>query len=59
MSTIQSGHYRSLPEPGRAVRPDAYVLTKPQAIILDFFSGSGTTAHAVMRLNRQDGGDAC
>lgn len=24
--------------------------------ILDFFSGSGTTAHAVMRLNRQDGG---
>lgn len=27
-----------------------------EAIILDFFSGSGTTAHAVMRLNRQDGG---
>lgn len=26
------------------------------AKILDFFSGSGTTAHAVMRLNRQDGG---
>lgn len=24
VSTIQSGHYRSLPEPGRAVRPDAY-----------------------------------
>ena len=24
--------------------------------VLDFFSGSGTTAHAVMRLNRQDGG---
>lgn len=33
-----------------------FVLGKPQAIILDFFSGSGTTAHAVMRLNRQDGG---
>jgi len=29
---------------------------KPNAVILDFFSGSGTTAHAVMRLNRQDGG---
>lgn len=27
-----------------------------KAIILDFFSGSGTTAHAVMRLNKQDGG---
>jgi len=26
------------------------------AVTLDFFSGSGTTAHAVMRLNRQDGG---
>lgn len=32
------------------------VASKPKAIILDFFSGSGTTAHAVMRLNRQDGG---
>jgi adenine-specific DNA-methyltransferase len=26
------------------------------AVVLDFFAGSGTTAHAVMRLNRQDGG---
>jgi adenine-specific DNA-methyltransferase len=26
------------------------------AVVLDFFSGSGTTAHAVIRLNRQDGG---
>lgn len=32
------------------------VVEKPNATILDFFSGSGTTAHAVMRLNRQDGG---
>ncbi|SCW94784.1 DNA methylase [Sphingobium faniae] len=29
---------------------------RPDAIVLDFFAGSGTTAHAVMRLNRQDGG---
>ena len=33
-----------------------FVGDNPNAIILDFFSGSGTTAHAVMRLNRQDGG---
>jgi adenine-specific DNA-methyltransferase len=33
-----------------------FVADKPEAVILDFFSGSGTTAHAVMRLNRQDGG---
>lgn len=33
-----------------------FVSNKPNAIILDFFSGSGTTCHAVMRLNRQDSG---
>lgn len=33
-----------------------FVSGRPNAIVLDFFSGSGTTAHAVMRLNRQDGG---
>lgn len=27
------------------------------SIILDFFAGSGTTAHAVMQLNREDGGN--
>jgi len=27
-----------------------------RSIILDFFSGSGTTAHAVMQLNAEDGG---
>jgi len=26
-------------------------------IVLDFFAGSGSTAHAVMKLNAQDGGD--
>jgi adenine-specific DNA-methyltransferase len=41
-----------------AVEDTLRVVTgnKPNAIILDFFSGSGTTAHAVMRLNKQDGG---
>lgn len=33
-----------------------FVKDKPNATILDFFSGSGTTAHAVVRLNKQDGG---
>ncbi|NRP59225.1 site-specific DNA-methyltransferase [Marinobacterium sp. xm-d-564] len=33
-----------------------FVADKPNAVILDFFSGSGTTAHAVMRLNHQDDG---
>ena len=30
--------------------------TKDSDIILDFFAGSGTTAHAVMQLNAEDGG---
>lgn len=33
-----------------------FVQDKPDAVVLDFFSGSGTTAHAVMRLNNQDSG---
>ena len=31
-------------------------LTQKDSIILDFFSGSATTAHAVMKLNAEDGG---
>jgi len=32
------------------------LLTGQISIILDFFAGSGTTAHAVINLNREDGG---
>ncbi len=35
----------------------ANVFNSKNAIILDFFSGSGTTAHAVMKLNAEDGGN--
>lgn len=31
--------------------------TNKDGIILDFFSGSGTTGHAVMELNKEDGGN--
>ena len=33
-----------------------FLADKPDAVVIDFFAGSGTTAHAVMRLNHQDGG---
>lgn len=33
------------------------LMTSPSDIILDFFSGSATTAHAVMQLNADDGGN--
>lgn len=34
-----------------------YLSTQKNAIILDSFAGSGTTAHAVLNLNKQDGGN--
>ncbi len=33
-----------------------FLTDKAEGVVIDFFSGSGTTAHAVMRLNKQDGG---
>jgi adenine-specific DNA-methyltransferase len=33
-----------------------FLKDKPKAVVLDFFGGSGTTTHAVARLNRQDDG---
>ncbi|RYE69522.1 MAG: site-specific DNA-methyltransferase [Rhizobiaceae bacterium] len=33
-----------------------FLADRPDAIVLDFFAGSGTTAHAVMRLNHRDRG---
>ena len=33
------------------------LISDKEAIILDFFSGSATTAHAVMKLNEEDGGN--
>jgi len=33
------------------------IATSQNSIILDFFAGSGTTGHAVMQLNAEDGGN--
>ena len=33
-----------------------FIQRKLNALVLDFFGGSGTTTHAVARLNKQDGG---
>lgn len=55
---LGSGRAFPFPKSLYAVEDALRILVrgKPDAVILDFFSGSGTTAHAVMRLNRQDGG---
>jgi adenine-specific DNA-methyltransferase len=33
------------------------VANKPNALVVDFFAGSGTTLHAVNLLNAEDGGN--
>ena len=44
------------PKPKELVKSMASIATDKNAIILDFFSGSATTAHAIMQLNAEDGG---
>lgn len=49
----------SFPKSMYAVR-DAmqfFIVDKPEAIVLDFFAGSGTTLHAVNLMNAEDGGN--
>ena len=58
ISTLLPGRKFPFPKSLYAVE-DAlrfFLAQKPKAVVLDFFAGSGTTTHAVMRLNRQDGG---
>lgn len=53
------GKENSFPYPKsiNAVYDILYLTTNKNAIILDFFAGSGTTGHAVMQLNTRDGGN--
>lgn len=44
------------PKPVRLIRQMLQIGTEKDSIILDFFAGSCTTAHAVMQLNKEDGG---
>ena len=47
------------PKPTRVIKRLLQVCTTPNSedIVLDFFAGSGTTAHAVMAQNAEDGGN--
>ena len=46
----------SYTKPESLVKALSLQATEKDSIILDFFSGSATTAHAVMQLNAEDGG---
>ena len=49
--------YFSNPKPYKLIRYFEIIASNKDSIILDFFSGSATTAHAVMKLNAEDGGN--
>ena len=44
-------------KPVRLIKQLIYWANKKDGLILDFFAGSGTTGHAVMELNKEDGGN--
>ena len=43
-------------KPINLIKDLAFMTSTQQSIILDFFAGSGTTLHATMQLNAEDGG---
>ncbi|EJA4758426.1 site-specific DNA-methyltransferase [Escherichia coli] len=45
------------PKPVRLIERILRLVTDRDSIVLDFFAGSSTTAHAVMKLNAEDGGN--
>ncbi len=53
---FEGQQFFSTPKPIRLISQISKIGSDKDDIILDFFSGSGTTAHAVMALNTEDGG---
>jgi len=53
---ILTGKQFLFPKPVHLIRQFVKVASNKNSIILDSFAGSGTTAHAVLDLNKEDGG---
>ena len=56
-SGIEIAAEKLRPKPRELIKTLVQLATNPNSIVLDFFSGSATTAHAVMELNAEDGGN--
>lgn len=57
---LMGGKYFDFPKPVSLIKRALSLIVNEEdkdSIILDFFAGSGTTAHAVMQLNKEDGGN--
>ena len=54
---LGTAHGFDTPKPIGLVERIIQIATRPNDIVLDSFSGSGTTAHAVLKQNAEDGGN--
>lgn len=53
---LLGGNYFDNPKPTKLLLTLAAIASTRDAVVLDFFAGSGSTAHAVMAQNAKDGG---
>ena len=56
VKALLGGDYMSFPKSMEYIKTICMMGASDDCIVLDFFSGSATTAHAVMQLNAEDGG---
>ena len=56
LSNIIQQFIFSYPKPSSLIKYIEKIASNPSSTILDFFAGSGTTLHATMQLNAEDGG---
>lgn len=57
IKNIFKNSYFDYPKPIKLLEHFLQVMTKSNDLVVDFFSGSATTAHAVMKLNSEDDGN--
>lgn len=57
LNKIIEGNVFDSPKPFQLIERIIQIATNKNSIILDSFAGSGTTAHAVLNLNKEDGGN--
>ena len=57
LKAILGGRVFDNPKPKELLKKIISIISDPDSIILDSFAGSGTTAHAVLNMNKADGGN--
>ena len=57
VTNLFDGKIFSFPKPSSLIKFLLEIVNSKDSLVLDFFSGSATTAHAVMQLNAEDGGN--